>query len=608
VPNTLVHFAAQGVASHGLWRRLDPRWIYLGCLLPDVPWILRRVVVGFGVLVDPFDLRLYTMAQASLAGTLLLCAAIAAVTAAPRLVVSVLGLNALLHLLLDATEQKWGNGVHLLAPFSWRMTSFDLVAGESAIYFALALAGALLVSWDIARKRPLASAFDLRPARLAASTCLAMAYFLFPLPFLRAIEESGSYSVKVLREVDARLGRPVSLDRTAFFATPAGGVVQLWTGERVRAVGDLPAHDAMVSLQGTFLAPDVLSVDRLVEHRHDRDWASYLALLLLALVWARPVLGTLRPPPSIRRRCMAGALLGLAAIAFSCSSGREREARVAAAGIAGPSSWELVYERDVNGAMHLFVIPAGGGPERPLTGHPDYDSLARWTPDGRSIVFTSNRSGKPQLWEIDADGRNLRRVRKNGATEYQADVSPDGRQIAFLSDLDGPERLLLQDLRTGAVRVLVRHGERTIFGNPHWSPDGRMIAFSSNHRMDHQVYVVDVATGDERRLSGFIGTGCEPRFSRDGQNVVYVSRGHMWPTSRLVAHDLATGEKKTLVDWPALNYDPVYSPDGSELAFASNITGQYVIYRQRLSDGKAWRVTFAPGEARNPDYRPTSLR
>jgi TolB protein len=304
---------------------------------------------------------------------------------------------------------------------------------------------------------------------------------------------------------------------------------------------------------------------------------------------------------------IAGALLGLTATAVSCGRGREREARGAASAPAsGPSSWELVYERDVNDAMDLFVIPAGGGPERRLTDDPAYDSLARWTPDGRSIVFTSDRSGRPQLWEIDADGRNLRRLRENGATEYQADVSPDGRQIAFLSNLDGPERLLLQDLRTGAVRELVRHGEHTIFGNPHWSPDGRMIAFSSNHSVGHQVYVVDVASGHERRLSSLVGGGCEPRFSRDGRRVVYVSRGHMRPTSTLVAQDLATGEETTLVSWPALNYDPVYSPDGSELAFASNVTGQYVIYRQRLSDGQAWRVTFAPGEARNPDYRPTS--
>jgi hypothetical protein len=291
VPNTLIHFAAQGAASHGLWRRLDPRFVFLGCLLPDLPWILRRAVVGFGLPVDTFDLRLYTMAQASLAGTLLLCAALAALTVAPRLVFAVLGTNALFHLLLDATEVKWGNGVHLLAPFSWRMTTFDLVAGESPVYLSLTILGALLVAWEIARRWPRTIGLDLRPARLGAAGAFLAAYLLAPLPFLGAIEASDSYSVKTLREVSARPGRAVHLDRTAFVVTPAGGTVQLWTGERVRAVGPVPAHDATVSLHGTFLAPDVLRVDQLAEHRRDRDWPSYLALVLLALLWARPVLG-----------------------------------------------------------------------------------------------------------------------------------------------------------------------------------------------------------------------------------------------------------------------------------------------------------------------------
>jgi hypothetical protein len=287
VPNTLVHFAVQGAASHAFWRRLDARFVYLGCLLPDLPWILRRAVVGFGLPVDVFDLRLYTMGLASLAVTLLLAAAIAAVTRAPRQVFAVLGVNALLHLLLDATEVKFGNGVHLFAPLSWRMTSFDLVAGESPVYLVLTLAGALLVAWEILRPRGTAVAFALGRRRLAGAAALLAAYLLAPLPFLGAIEDSGSYSVKTLREVDARPGRPVSLDRTGFEATPAGGFVQLWTGERVRATGPLPAHDALVSLHGTFLTPEVLRVDRLVEHRRNRDWPSYLGLALLSLVFLR---------------------------------------------------------------------------------------------------------------------------------------------------------------------------------------------------------------------------------------------------------------------------------------------------------------------------------
>ena len=290
MPNTLVHFAAQGAASHGLWRRLDPRWIYLGCLLPDLPWILRRALVGLGVPVDPFDLRLYTMAQASFFGTLLLAAALALATLAPRRVFAVLGLNALLHLLLDATEIKFGNGVHLFAPLSWRMTSFDLLPGESLLYGVLTLAGALVVAWEVARPCAPADSLERRPARLAAAAAFLAAYFLAPLPFLSAIEASDSYSVQTLRAADARPGRAVSLDRAAFRATPAGGFVRLWTGEEVRATGELPAHDAIVSLHGTFVERDVLRVETLHVQRGDRDWPSYLGLALLALVFGRAAL------------------------------------------------------------------------------------------------------------------------------------------------------------------------------------------------------------------------------------------------------------------------------------------------------------------------------
>jgi Tol biopolymer transport system component len=90
--------------------------------------------------------------------------------------------------------------------------------------------------------------------------------------------------------------------------------------------------------------------------------------------------------------------------------------------------------------------------------------------------------------------------------------------------------------------------------------------------------------------------------------VVYARRGFGDETSRLVEHDLETDQTRTLVDWPALSYGAVYSPDGSEIAFASNVTGEYQIYRLRLSDRKASRMTFGAGPARDPDYRPAPRR
>jgi hypothetical protein len=175
------------------------------------------------------------------------------------------------------------------------MTSFDLVPGESPVYLALTLAGAVVAAWVIARPRGMSERAVLRPSRIAMALALGAAYLVAPLPFLGAIEASGSYSVKVLREREARRGRSVSLDRTGFVATPAGGLVQLWTGERVRATGSLPNHDATVSLHGTFLEPDVLRVDRIAVHRGHRDWPSYLGLVLLALVFLRGGMRTRAP-------------------------------------------------------------------------------------------------------------------------------------------------------------------------------------------------------------------------------------------------------------------------------------------------------------------------
>ncbi len=300
---------------------------------------------------------------------------------------------------------------------------------------------------------------------------------------------------------------------------------------------------------------------------------------------------------------MGSWLLG-ASLAFLAGCGGSGSAPLLpAAGQSGLPA-DLVYEREVDGNQDLYVQPASGGAEYRLTTDPTIDGLPRWSPDGRAVLFASERDGHWQLYEVAAAGGSARRVRANAYRELQADISPDGRHLAFLSNAGGHEALWTMDRVTGQQAPLVRHGRRSVLGNPHWSPDGGRLVFSSNWRIGHQIYVVDRATGVETRLSGLTGGGCEPRFSRDGQRVVYVNRGHRRPTSRLLEHDLASGQEKVLVDWPALNYSPVYSPDGSEIAFSSNISGEWAVYRQRLADGALFRVTAGKGPARYPDYRP----
>jgi Tol biopolymer transport system component len=273
--------------------------------------------------------------------------------------------------------------------------------------------------------------------------------------------------------------------------------------------------------------------------------------------------------------------------------------------VAGEVAWELVYDQVVDGNVDLYLATAGRLPRR-LTEDPSDDLLGRFMPDGRSIVFTSGRSGRAGLWTMSRAGGDPHRIRPGDAVESQPDPSPDSRHLAFISDAPGSDALVMLDLETHRLTELVRHPDGSIFGNPDWSPDGSRVVFSSSWPDGHQIYVVDVATREVRPLSGDRTPGCEPRFSPDGRRVAYVDRGNQSPTSRLVEYDPGSRAVRTLVDWPALNYDLAYSPDGGEIAFASNIAGEWAIYRQRLSDGRAWRVSLEGGPARNPDYRPTS--
>src|SRR5262245_31602857 len=117
--------------------------------------------------------------------------------------------------------------------------------------------------------------------------------------------------------------------------------------------------------------------------------------------------------PGFRRALRAvafGAVLWPAVFAAGC---RERPSDAAAGPLAAPPSvegHELVFEQIVDGNQDIYAIPAGGGVERRLTDDPALDGLPRYTPDGKSVVFSSERGGHYQLWQVARKGGAARPV------------------------------------------------------------------------------------------------------------------------------------------------------------------------------------------------------
>ncbi len=141
MPNTLAHLGVQGFATRSLLKDADYKWIYIGCIIPDLPWILRRIVHFAFPGINLYDLSLYATVQSSFCFCLLLSIALAALSVNYWKTFAILGFNSFLHLFFDACQTKWANGVHFLAPFNWHLTNFGFVWPESFLTYILTIFG-----------------------------------------------------------------------------------------------------------------------------------------------------------------------------------------------------------------------------------------------------------------------------------------------------------------------------------------------------------------------------------------------------------------------------------------------------------------------------------
>jgi Tol biopolymer transport system component len=144
-----------------------------------------------------------------------------------------------------------------------------------------------------------------------------------------------------------------------------------------------------------------------------------------------------------------------------------------------PTDDRLTFAARVGTTWDIYVRTADGAAALRLTDDPATDTYPCWTPDGRAIVFLSDRGNRWDLWEVPADGRGAaRRLTDVLRREDEPDLSPDGRLVAFTGGLNRRDsQVMILDLRAGTVRPLLDgpQGDR----NPAWSPDGRSIAFAS---------------------------------------------------------------------------------------------------------------------------------
>ncbi len=289
MPNTIAHLGIHALATKALIRKAEIKWIWAGCVIPDLPWIGQRAAGLLMPGLSPYDVRLYAIAQATLLMCLAVSAALALCSTRPWRVFAILALGCVLHLLLDALQIKWANGVHLFAPLSWDLLNFGLFWPEDWPSLALTLLGlsyavyawVMLPDGSEDLERP-------RGVRLVAISGLLAAYLLVPFALSDGARDADNHYVATLQNVEDRTDRSIALDRNRFVRDDKGDWVQVWTGERIAATGLLPEQSTKASIRGTFSDPATVHI--IAFHRHPgslRDLASYVGLALVLAWWIR---------------------------------------------------------------------------------------------------------------------------------------------------------------------------------------------------------------------------------------------------------------------------------------------------------------------------------
>ncbi|MBL8230508.1 MAG: PD40 domain-containing protein [Bryobacterales bacterium] len=136
-----------------------------------------------------------------------------------------------------------------------------------------------------------------------------------------------------------------------------------------------------------------------------------------------------------------------------------------------------------NTASRLWSATLGEpGPAAPFVHSSRYESLPKFSPDGRRVAFISNRSGPPEVWVADASGASPRRLTENGHPRSAPQWSPDGTRIVFAAAPVAAVRgIVVVPLDGGKPSRLAIDDEMA--GDPVWSHDGDWIFYTSGQKL-----------------------------------------------------------------------------------------------------------------------------
>ena len=229
-----------------------------------------------------------------------------------------------------------------------------------------------------------------------------------------------------------------------------------------------------------------------------------------------------------------------------------------------PNSQKITYMSYVKkNSPRVFIFDIETGQQEIVGEFPGMTFAPRFSPDGEKIVmsYSDPNVGNAEIYILDINTRITKRITNNSAIDVSGSFSPDGKNIVFNSDRTGRRHLYIIDNNGKNIKRISR--EKGSYYTPVWSPRGDMIAFTKQEGGQFYIGVMDTDGSNERMIAkSFHVEG--PTWSPNGRYLMYfkeerTSADGSGGESSLYSIDL-TGYNERKIITPLGGSDPAWSP------------------------------------------------
>jgi TolB protein len=265
------------------------------------------------------------------------------------------------------------------------------------------------------------------------------------------------------------------------------------------------------------------------------------------------------------------------------SNPRQLVDRYASVPVWSPDGRWLVFS---GGYMHLLDVTTGIW--RPVMGRELVFPNVSWSPDSLKVAVATNTGGDLEVQVLDVLTGEHSNLSDNAFNDYDPSWSPDGKHIIFVSDRDGPRDVYRMDADGSNVVRLTRYDDAA---HPVYSPDGAYIAWSRNTALD----IMEADGSNHRPLS----IGHTPNWSPDGKHIVYTYYEYVSRQNFLEIIDFDGSNRKRVETAAATSPYVSWSADGTYFVFEAGA----FIYRAHVDLTEVIPIGRA-AEYPAPNWRP----